>query len=118
MRHGGPIGWRPSSSRIAPTGPVLSPLPPPIVIVPTPLAPALATVSNERGRSISRKDQGVLLVEPAGSAERRRRNGWWDGSANGRAIAMDGSSSYAQEPPLSSSSIFGVEQNISVSVCV
>ena len=85
-------------------GSALSPLPPPTVVVPAPLTPALMTASNERGCIISHKDQGI---EPTGSDERRRRNGWCNGSANGSVIAMDNGSSHAQEPPLSSS-IFGV----------
>jgi hypothetical protein len=63
------------------------------------------TASNEHGCIISHKDQGI---EPTRSDERQRRNGWWDSSANGSAIAMDNGSSHAQEQPLSSSSIFGI----------
>jgi hypothetical protein len=41
------------------------------------------------------------MMDGGGSDGWRRHNGRWDGSANGSASAMDGGSSYAQEPPLS-----------------
>ena len=52
--------------------------------------------------------------------DERRRNGRWDGSANGSTSAMDGGRSIMLKSChcLSSSSVLCVEQNISVSACV
>jgi len=43
----------------------------------------------------------AITIDSGGSNGQRRRNGWWDGSANSSTSVMDGGSSYAREPPLS-----------------
>jgi hypothetical protein len=48
--------------------------------------------------------QHCIVMDGGGGDGQRRRNGRRDGSTNGSAIAMEGGSSKAQAPPLSSSS--------------
>ena len=56
----------------------------------------------------------VIAIDGGDSDDRHWCKGRRDDSGNGSAIAMSGNSFYVQEPPLSFSSIFGVERNFLV----
>jgi hypothetical protein len=63
-------------------------------------------------RCNGRRDSSSIVIAMDGgdSDERHWCKGRRDDSGNGSAIAMSGNSFYVQEPPLSFSSIFGVER--------